>query len=135
RPRISGGSRPEAAPTQERGVGFTADALAALRGYHWPGNVRELENTVQRALVLRRSAQVTAADLGLPDRDVAGGLARPTPAGSPLAAKVRGTEEDVILEALAAHGGQRRRTAEFLGISERTLRYKLARLRAQGVEV
>jgi two-component system response regulator FlrC len=89
---------------------------------------------VQRALVLRRSGEIAAAELGLPSdmlERCAGGEA----GGSALAARVQGTEGDVIREALAAHGGQRRRTAESLGISERTLRYKLARLRAQGTEV
>jgi transcriptional regulator with PAS, ATPase and Fis domain len=112
-------------------VSFTPQALTALRSHNWPGNVRELENTVQRALVLRRSGEIAAAELGLPS-DM---LARCAASGSALAARVQGTEGDVIREALAAHGGQRRRTAESLGISERTLRYKLARLRAQGTEV
>jgi two-component system response regulator FlrC len=112
-------------------VSFTPQALTALRSHNWPGNVRELENTVQRALVLRRSGEIAAAELGLPS-DM---LARCEAGGSALAARVQGTEGDVIREALAAHGGQRRRTAESLGISERTLRYKLARLRAQGTEV
>ena len=102
-------------------------AERALCEYDWPGNVRELENTVQRALVLCSGSVIDAADLGLTQS--------PAPVGErALCDRVRGAEEDAILDALRANGGQRKATAQQLGISERTLRYKLQKLRAAGVK-
>jgi len=107
-------------------IELSAEALGALRQHPWPGNVRELENAVQRALVLRTGSRLQAADFGLaPLAEVHDGLS----------ARLLGAEGEMILATLKANGGQRRRTARELGVSERTLRYKLQRLREQGVEV
>ncbi len=54
--------------------GLDASAVAALNGYAWPGNVRELENVIERALILTRGPEVTAADLELNRRPLPGGL-------------------------------------------------------------
>jgi len=110
----------------------TAAALDRLMAHGWPGNVRELENVLQRALLLRGGERIEADDLMIdgaaPRRDRA-----PAPAAilsRPLSDITRSTQARAIEEALAATGGHRLRAAERLGISERTLRYRLADMRA-----
>jgi two-component system response regulator FlrC len=105
-----------------------ADAEGALASYRWPGNVRELENVIQRALVLCRGEQISAEDLALPAVAAAGGT-------SSLATQREDAEAQSIARALAANDGRRRETAAQLGISERTLRYKLQRLKEAGMEL
>ena len=117
----------------------TANALDSLAAHSWPGNARELGNVLQRALVMRDGAAITAADLGLipartvtvpradpvPDRNAAKTLIR----GKDLHSMSRAVEHDVINQALDQTGGNRKETAKLLGISERTLRYRLASMR------
>jgi len=109
-----------------RTVELSAAAEAALQTYGWPGNVRELENTVQRALVLATGPSIDVTDLGLPMVELE--------ADHGLSSQMRDTEGQMILDTLRANGGQRKATAEELGISERTLRYKLQRMREAGIE-
>jgi two-component system response regulator FlrC len=122
---------------------LSADAAHVLLTYRWPGNARELDNVLQRALILCTSPVVTPEHLELetitgrtPDEaaealpDDAVGAA----AGA-LARSLERTERDLLLEALKDPQSTRRLVAERLGISPRTLRYKLARLRAAGVSV
>ncbi len=95
----------------------------ALLAHVWDGNVRELENAVQRALVLAEDDLVEPAHLQLE-------CASPAPGQvSVLESKVRDVEENAIAQALASCNGRRKEAARVLGISERTLRYKLQRLR------
>src|SRR6478752_3435561 len=60
--------------------GLDAAAIAALSGYSWPGNVRELENVIERALILARGTEITAADLEFTRR---GAAATASPAAAP----------------------------------------------------
>lgn len=114
----------------------------------WRGNARELENTVQRAAILSCGEAIEPADMSLSTSFQAGALptdARATVASVTAAAEVpeapalegdlRQRERELILQALASSNGSRKAAAEYLGISPRTLRYKLARLREQGVEL
>jgi two-component system response regulator FlrC len=110
-----------------RGMRFSEAALAALTAYDWPGNVRELGNVVQRAMILASGQVIEPAHLMLPR--VA--LAEPH-ASQPRARSIREMEREAILSALASCDGSRKRAAESLGMSERTLRYKLQRLREKG---
>jgi two-component system, response regulator FlrC len=113
-----------------------------LLGYAWPGNVRELENVLQRAIILMSGDCIDAADLhfelGGPGMAEAAPAAAAIPAGASserLDDDLKNHEQTLILEALAAGKGSRKVAAERLGISPRTLRYKLARMREDGIAV
>jgi two-component system response regulator FlrC len=102
----------------------TAAALDALMAHSWPGNARELENVLQRALLLREGERIDTADLSID---------APTPAPvqpARLSDASRVAEAQLIRAALQETGGHRVRAAERLGISERTLRYRLAEMRS-----
>jgi len=108
------------------------DAVERLLAHDWPGNVRELNNLLQRSLILLSGQRLTADDLlfeepTAPDRDA--------DAGDQLQDRLRQNEQQIIIDALHAHNGNRRAVAEALGISPRTLRYKLAGLRKSGIDV
>ncbi|ALZ85441.1 Fis family transcriptional regulator [Pseudomonas oryzihabitans] len=123
---------------------LSAAARQALAEHSWPGNVRELDNAVQRALILQPGEQVQAEDFGLHWLSTGVTLASATtpPADAstseavrPLDADLRDREFQVILDTLKAERGRRKETAERLGISARTLRYKLAQMRDAGLDV
>ena len=108
------------------------DAIAALVAHDWPGNVRELENVIQRALLFAGGDTIEASHIVF-DRPAAPRIA---PAAgnddATLGQVVQFSEFSAIRETLAACGGSRIETARRLGISERTLRYRLAKAREQG---
>lgn len=115
--------------------GLDESAVERLQSYDWPGNVRELDNVMQRALILRCGESVAAADLRFESRselrrepqvELDCGRAR-------LAMDLKARELDLIVGALRAENGSRKLAAARLGISPRTLRYKIARLREAGV--
>ena len=114
-------------------------AIERLMTHHWPGNVRELDNTIQRALVLQIGDVIEAGDLrvettlGSMVKDPGGDdFASPADA---LGDELRTQEHRLILDALSAESGNRRVAADKLGISPRTLRYKLAKMRDAGLRV
>ncbi|MCR9104328.1 MAG: sigma-54 dependent transcriptional regulator [Gammaproteobacteria bacterium] len=113
------------------------EAELRLLSHPWRGNVRELENCMQRAAILTPGTQVTARDIYFEDMIAAqGSPAQETPAESScnmLDGGLKDTEKQLIVNALKTVNGRRKDAAEILGISPRTLRYKLARLKEQGV--
>ena len=120
-------------------VSFSAGALLKLSEHQWPGNVRELENVVQRTLILRNGLvideDVIAFETSSGDPEGAAAtkaapVAVPVPA---LDSGLKAREQAMILDALKAERGSRKDTAERLGISPRTLRYKLARFKEMGI--
>ena len=123
----------------ERIPALSAEAAHILLTHTWPGNVRELDNVMQRALILANGPVIQADSIHIEPSEA--------PASDPslatayslqptaLSASISATEREVILEALRADNGNRQAAAKRLGISPRTLRYKLAKLREAGVEV
>ena len=89
--------------------------------YEWPGNVRELENAVERAVVLAAGPMIEPRHLPPNVRP------RATPAGMPIipGTTLRDLERYAILETLRATGGSTSKAAELLGISVRTIQYRL----------
>lgn len=134
-----------------RAVQFTDDGRQALISYTWPGNVRELDNVVQRALILQEGTHIDSAALALTDTDPASLLPLSSLMGAGDAAlsgreqkaegetalgnDLRRREFELILATLHEKGGRRKETAEALGVSARTLRYKLARMREMGINI
>lgn len=128
--------RHAATPNAPRWI--SGQALALLQTHSWPGNVRELENVIRRAILLagkdpsimsehivfdRPARPVDAGEAALPVARLAGSL-------SEVAFQ---SEAQAILKELDRNGGHRGKTARSLGISERTLRYRLASMRESGI--
>jgi len=112
------------------GVALSAQAEAALLAHPWPGNVRELENAIQRALIL-----CTGKEIGVDHLRLAPGPAAETnalPEAEKRADNMKDLEREHILRTLSEVGGSRKAAIERLGISERTLRYKLQQYREEG---
>ena len=125
----------------------TAEAVEQLICHDWPGNVRELENVIQRALLFAGGDTIEASHIVF-DRPISFTFHREAApvtqlfpqAAAPIAPAAPATlgnvvqmsEFQAIREMLAACGGSRIETARRLGISERTLRYRLAKAREQG---
>jgi two-component system response regulator FlrC len=126
---------------------FDPSAESALMAYSWPGNVRELDNTIQRALVIQDQAWICASALALDNfcasiSLLSTSLATLEPSAVPaemerglLDSDLKQREFDVILNTLRKNRGKRKQSAEVLGISARTLRYKLAKMREVGIDV
>ncbi len=109
---------------------LTTDALAALKAYAFPGNVRELENILERALALSSGELIALDDLMLDpaDQGEASPVAQATPGGADLQDYLDLVERQVIEEALDKSGGNRTAAARALGVTFRSLRYRLERL-------
>ena len=117
-------------------IRLSAAARNKLSQYSWPGNVRELENVVQRALILCEHNEIDASDLMI-DEDMTAPVETPQEhvEDNRLGSELRYQEHQIILDTLVSCNGKRKDVAEKLGISPRTLRYKLARMREDGIEV
>ncbi|WP_024851361.1 sigma-54-dependent transcriptional regulator [Hydrogenovibrio kuenenii] len=133
---------------------MSAPAMRALLQYPWPGNIRELDNVIQRALVVMSGNTIQETDILL-DGDMAiehvsnsqvydlpQSFENKEESSESLLANqespsvdLKEREVQLILDTLRANGGHRQKTAEALNISPRTLRYKLARFKEQGLEV
>ncbi|WCD82590.1 MULTISPECIES: sigma-54-dependent response regulator transcription factor FleR [Pseudomonas] len=140
-------------------VRFSAEARHALVSHPWPGNVRELDNAIQRALILQQGGLIQPHDLcltapiGMAVAPVSVPLSPiaavvPAPVGLPvnpaapiadaagaLGEDLRRHEFQMIIDTLRSERGRRKEAAERLGISPRTLRYKLAQMRDAGMDV
>lgn len=110
-------------------VALTPDALRALQTYPFPGNVRELENLIERAIALAGGRAIGLGDL---PPEVSGLIGSPTPAllelpaeGAALDQLLDEVERRLLLQALDRSGGVRKRAAELLGVTFRSMRYRL----------
>ena len=133
---------------------LTPEAANRLLGHSWPGNVRELENLIQRSLILADDQPIRGYHLQFdPSVDEQVEYVDPSatvhvmanaqadsqsgsinPVDGSLRDSLRDQEQQRLIDALASCR-TRKAAAGYLGISERTLRYKLARLREQGIEL
>jgi two-component system response regulator HydG len=108
-----------ASENDKRLEGFSDAARTKLLSHRWRGNVRELENAIERAVVMARGASIERGDLPFADSPPAGGPVRIP--GSTLAE----VERFAIESTLVAAGGSKTRAAEMLGVSVRTIHYRL----------
>ncbi|MGY2235421.1 sigma-54-dependent response regulator transcription factor FleR [Pseudomonas gingeri] len=130
-------------------VRLSPQAEACLIGYAWPGNVRELDNAIQRALILQQGGLIQAEDFCLagplgcaplpvmraPLVETVASEVAPAESAGALGDDLRRREFQMIIDTLRAERGRRKEAAERLGISPRTLRYKLAQMRDAGMDV
>ncbi|WP_456297013.1 sigma-54 dependent transcriptional regulator [Vibrio sp. AK197] len=114
---------------------LSQDAQVALSQYNWPGNIRELENVIQRALVMRHGDYITAQDLMLPIEIQSPAMEVKSHESFGHVEAKKQAEFNFILDKLRQYGGNRTKTANALGVSTRALRYKLAAMREQGIDL
>jgi len=119
---------------------LTVQAKAGLRKNNWQGNVRELENVIQRSLILQSGTYIDIDDIQYELSSMSyqtsldeSSMTHESP--DTLNGDLRQREWDLILNAIKDARGSRKLTAERLGISQRTLRYKLARMRDAGINI
>jgi transcriptional regulator of acetoin/glycerol metabolism len=115
---------------------LTADAMNAILTYHWPGNVRELRTAIEHGVVMAHGPKITLRDLPINVRQATGAL---LPGGiSPARAfgdksgalDLHETEKRLVMQALAATNGNVTAAAKKLGISRRTLHWKINEMSA-----
>jgi DNA-binding NtrC family response regulator len=104
--------------------GLSSEAQDVLLKYDYPGNVRELENIIERAVVIAREAVISVEDLPFRESMEETTAGRKAEEGL-LRGSIEELERNLIVEAMEKAGEHQSRAAEFLGISERMLRYKL----------
>ncbi|MDY6465943.1 MAG: sigma 54-interacting transcriptional regulator, partial [Succinivibrio dextrinosolvens] len=142
---------------------LTEEAQKKLLSYAWPGNVRELDNVMQRALILASGGKIDAGCIILDENSLEEALLNQTlniegisPAldleqqvqnasgvsddavrnqkiPQDLGGELKQQEYQIILDALIEYRGSRQEVSEKLGISPRTLRYKIAKMREMGM--
>ncbi|HET8808614.1 MAG TPA: sigma-54 dependent transcriptional regulator, partial [Methylophaga sp.] len=123
-------------------------AIEQMLAHQWPGNVRELDNVLQRALILQPGMTLNAEDLAFEAMSQMSEVSETSEASQPIEipestvetddnpeSDLRGHEQRHILDTLSKYRGSRRQTAKELGISERTLRYKISRFRELGIAI
>ncbi len=139
-------------------VDLDSSALHALRAHNWPGNVRELDNVMQRALIMQPGSVISDFHLRLdpfsnaPQAEFSSGFTSASATagnnggdpdaevgvsagGNILEGDLQKREFEIIVDTLRSEGGSRKNTAEKLGISPRTLRYKIARMKDIGINI
>lgn len=118
---------------------LSADAKTRMLLHKWPGNVRELDNVMQRALILQPGDEIQPEDLHFEATvtELAShkAISEEDSSQESLNGNLKQREWDLILDAMSEVKGSRKLTAQRLGISERTLRYKLAQMREAGLAI
>jgi DNA-binding NtrC family response regulator len=129
-------------------VQLSDETWQSLLAYDWPGNVRELENVIQRGLILSNGQEVTVNDFGLSPVNREDALVAKIDASQVEYSDQKNTAEiknvklhgrmaeyQYIIDLLKRNNGNKSRTAEFLGITPRALRYRLASMREEGIDI
>ena len=120
-------------------IQISEEACERLLQHQWSGNVRELDNVIQRALILKQGNDINVSDIMIEssslDTTSQSTMNLSNNDSGILHNDLRDRETEVIIDTLRGFKGSRKKTAEKLGISPRTLRYKLARLRDAGALV
>ncbi|MDR3203134.1 MAG: sigma-54 dependent transcriptional regulator [Deltaproteobacteria bacterium] len=100
-------------------------ALEIIKGYHWPGNVRELENVMEWAVIMASGDEVKEGDL--PEKLILGERSTKigVPLGAPLPKTLAAAECEAVSYALDYFDGHKQKTADFLGVTRRTLYTKI----------
>lgn len=135
---------------------FADNVQAYLTQYAWPGNVRELDNVIQRSLILASNGLVRVEDFCLDTANTSNWILETTTekpvtevsapenvidvaldseSMSGLGKDLKLREYQIIIDTLKQEKGKKKNAAEKLGISPRTLRYKLAQMRDNGIDV
>jgi two-component system response regulator FlrC len=131
---------------------LSPDASDTLKNYEWPGNVRELEHTIERAVVLSKTNEITSKDLfihGITFRDTEESFLKtpdeniqdnykdePITHSDILKGRtIADVEKELILNTLKETNGNRTKAAEILGITSRTLRNKLNEYKENGINI
>jgi two-component system, NtrC family, response regulator AtoC len=114
------------------GAMFTPDAIEALEHYPWPGNVRELKNVIFKVAVNARQGKQEFRAIDLPA--VICGVPETAESSKSLDGNLEDMERRMIFRALEQSGGNQKKAATQLGISTRTLRRKLEKYRAAGLD-
>ncbi|MDC3393740.1 sigma-54 dependent transcriptional regulator [Luminiphilus sp.] len=114
----------------ERALDLSSSAEDKLMSHGWRGNIRELGNCIHRACILAAGSTITPSDLVF-DELTSSSSSSDQPTGDDL----KGNERDLILAALRDSNGNRKLASERLGISGRTLRYKLAKYKEDGITI
>jgi two-component system response regulator FlrC len=116
---------------------LTASARNKITSYDWPGNVRELDNVIQRALILHSDNIIDAGDLLIEnfDSEIITEMPIENNTEDKLGSELKLQEHQIILDTLNSCQGSRKDVAEKLGISPRTLRYKIAKMRDSGIQI
>jgi transcriptional regulator with PAS, ATPase and Fis domain len=99
---------------------FSQTAYAELARYEWPGNIRELENVIERSIIISRGDELMLPPLGEDTQNMSN-VSFDVPFGTDM----KSIERAAIVNALKQSGGNRRKASEILGISLRSLQYKI----------
>lgn len=129
-----------------REIILSDSARSALLSYSWPGNIRQLENIIQRGMIMNRNGVIYSEMLGIPTRhsDI-DTVPAPQPRqyddriqldyANDLKKHGRHAQYQYIADLMQKYQGNKSRIAELLGITPRALRYRLASMREQGIDV
>ncbi len=126
-------------------VQITEQARSRLKNYSWPGNVRELENVIHRTLILCNGEVINAKDLLLADEDCYEPMIGTTDPFNPDIPTKEcketpptagiSNEFQPVIDALQRFNGHRTKAAADLGVTTRALRYRLAKMKEQGIDI
>lgn len=128
-----------------KNIKMSESCRRALLSYDWPGNVRQLENTIQRGMILNRDGVIYPDTLGLPEPSSHAYVETTWQPSSQPQAKIntadnlgqhgRSAQYQYIADLMQQYQGNKSKIADLLGITPRALRYRLASMRKQGIDI